>query len=67
MNTKNTRDPWNDYLGMTEGDMVDELVEHDSFRFGIPAKEARDALGTYDNEMIRKAWWYAIGRHSNEV
>lgn len=67
MATASTRDPWNEYHGMTEGDMIDELVEHDSVRFGIPSDEARDALLTYDTEMIRKAWWYAIGRHNDAL
>ena len=67
MATENTNDPWNNWRGLTEGDMVDELVEHDSVRFGIPASEAREALETYDSEMVRKAWWYAIGRHDNAL
>ena len=59
--------PWNSWRGMHEGDMLEELVEHDSVRFGIPEAEAREALLDYDDEDIRKAWWYAIGRHNDEM
>lgn len=58
--------PWNEYHGLTEGDMLDELVEHDNQRFGVPEAEARITLESYNSEEIRKAWWYAIGRHTTE-
>ena len=54
--------PWNSWRGLHEGEMLEELVEHDHVRFGIPVAEAREALETYDNEALRKAWWDAIGR-----
>ena len=67
MAIQNTSKPWNEYHGLTEGDMLKELVEHDSVRFGIPEEEARATLLTYTNEEIRKAWWYAIGRHDQRA
>ena len=59
-----TSKPWNEYHGLHEGDMMDELAEHDHYVHGVPLAEARAALDTYEPEQLRKAWWYAIGRHN---
>lgn len=61
------QEPWNSWHGLHEGDMLEELVEHDSVRFGVPEQEAREALSTYADEDLRKAWWYAIGRHNDAL
>ena len=50
-----------------EGDMLEELVEHDSVRYGVPVEEAREQLNQYELEELRVAWWYAIGRHMEDT
>lgn len=65
MATKST-EPWNEWYGMTEGDMIDELVEQDRLLFGIAESKSRPLWANMDQEAIRKAYWYAIGRFDNE-
>lgn len=67
MATENTKHPWNEYHGLTEGDMIEELVEHDTVRFEVPEAEVRAALVTYAPEEVRRSWWYAIGRHTHAL
>jgi hypothetical protein len=68
--TLNTRevnmDPWNEWRGVTEGEMLEELVGYDVHMFHVPAEEAREALEKYHTEELRKAWWYAIGRFNTD-
>ena len=55
---------WNEWHGLTEGDMVQELVELDE-QYDVPRKEAEEYWDRQNDEFIRKSWWMEIGRHED--
>jgi len=58
-----TTEPWNEWHGLTEGDMLVELAEHEQLTCGIDYRLSYAFWSQKDHEEIRKAWWEAIGRH----
>lgn len=56
---------WNDWHGLTEGDMVDELVERDVVCYSEDPLKARAYWDRRSDEQIRKSWWMEIGRYEH--
>lgn len=53
--------PWNEWHGLTEGDMIDELVELDVSHGHTNTREHWEGMRP---EAIRIGWWVEIGRHT---
>ena len=54
--------PENEWHGMTEGDMLDELVEKDVHQFNVDPKMAREAFLGFTPDEIRHIYYKEIGR-----
>ena len=55
---------WNEWHGLTEGDMVADLIELD-IHHHVPYKEAVEYWDRQSDEYVRKSWWLEIGRHED--
>ena len=79
MDTQNTKpaEPWNNFLGLHEGEMAEELAEYETYCIASHT-DSMDTEALYEEslvgwlkqaesqpEAVRKAWWYSIGRHED--
>ncbi len=61
-----SKEPWNQWRGLHEGEMAAEIAELDFVSLGLPTTK-EEILANNTGEQVRMMWWLTIGRHNEET